>query len=348
MLYTTNYEYGWFDLQVKLSLLLFPVIFATSEQQIFSRSRIRILMGAFLAGCMLGSMILIGHAWLVNVRLEVPDPFYYSNLAWYFHPSYLAMYYSFAVGIALAFLSVDFAKQPVYRTICMALIIVYFNALIFLLSSKAGLITLALTELLFIVLLVVKKAGPGRIVLVSVLFLTLFAGFSRLFPFAAMRMARADTAVSTFGNTPTDHYDGTMARMAIWKTSAGLIRQHFLFGVGTGDVKDTLTAAYLKQNMDLVVKKNLNAHNQYLQTFIALGVPGFLLLIGMLGIPGLWSLRRGDYLYFLFILIFSVSILVESMLESQAGVVFYAFFNAFLFSASCAGKDEYMQTLSFP
>jgi hypothetical protein len=51
-------------------------------------------------------------------------------------------------------------------------------------------------------------------------------------------------------------------------------------------------------------------------------------------VPAISAIRSEYYLYFVFILLFSVNNLVESMLETQAGVVFYAFFNAFLFWVS--------------
>ena len=138
----------------------------------------------------------------------------------------------------------------------------------------------------------------------------------------------------------TEPDDGTVARMEIWKISIGLIKQHFMFGVGTGDVKDVFMKAYQQQNLYSIFKKKLNAHNQYLQTFVTLGVFGFSLLVAFLLIPVYRSLRKGDYLYTLFLLIFAINILVESMLETQAGVVFYAFFNAFLFSKSAANNEK--------
>ena len=157
MIYSTDYPYGWFDLEVKLSLFIFPVVFATSDPGIFTISRSRLIFGSFIAGCLVGSLILLGHAWIVNERSGVPDPFYYTNLSWYFHASYLAMYYIFGIVITLYFLTKDFSTQSIYKKISLFLIILYLEAIIFLLSSKAGLITLATTEVLFILLLIFKR-----------------------------------------------------------------------------------------------------------------------------------------------------------------------------------------------
>lgn len=339
MLYSTDYVYGWFDLEVKLSLLVFPVIIATSDPTIFNYSRIRAFFGFFIGGCVTGSLVLIGHAWIVNERFGVPDSYYYTNLSWYFHASYLAMYYTFGIGIALYYLAGDFFKKPIYKTMTLIIVILYLEAFIFLLSSKAGLIMLATTEILFVLLLIIKKEWLTRIILVTLVIGIVFIGFSRIFPFAFKRISKADSMLSSVHSVQTNPNDGTVARMEIWKVSIGLVRQHFIFGVGTGDVKDVLMAAYREKNMYPVIKKNLNAHNQYLQTFITLGITGFSLLVALLLIPAYRSLRKGHYIYTLLLLIFSINILFESMLETQAGVVFYAFFNAFLFSQSASSNE---------
>ena len=51
MLYSSNYTYGRFDLEVKFSLLIFPVIFATSNLNVFMgfcfiKNRLKILVNA--------------------------------------------------------------------------------------------------------------------------------------------------------------------------------------------------------------------------------------------------------------------------------------------------------------
>ena len=68
------------------------------------------------------------------------------------------------------------------------------------------------------------------------------------------------------------------------------------------------------------------------ETFVTLGVFGFSLMAALLLIPLFRALRKGEYLYVSFLLIFAINILFESMLESQAGVIFYAFFNVLFFT----------------
>ncbi|NQV01123.1 MAG: hypothetical protein HQ542_00625, partial [Bacteroidia bacterium] len=65
--------------------------------------------------------------------------------------------------------------------------------------------------------------------------------------------------------------------------------------------------------------------NQYLQTYLSVGLIGFIVLVTMLAWPGILAFRRKNYIYFFFLLLFGMNILTESMFENQAGVVFYAF-----------------------
>ena len=74
------------------------------------------------------------------------------------------------------------------------------------------------------------------------------------------------------------------------------------------------------------IKKKYNFHNQYLQIFGTIGVFGVLLLIWLLAFPFFKSLKGKDYLLASFLFIVGASLLTESMLERQAGVVFIAFF----------------------
>ena len=342
MLYTTNYTYGWFDLEVKLSLLIFPVIFATSDLEILTRAGRKPVIEVFVAGCIAGSLLFLGHTIFVNVQAGVRDSFYYTNLSWYFHPSYLAMYCVFGFNIVMISLFRDFSRLSPVRRAGLFLVILYLEGFIFLLSSKAGLALLVITGVLFVALMGYKKTGLKRVILVSTLMVTVFVAFALVFPFAFSRVADTKSVVSPSTTVQTNFENGSVARVALWKVSLKQIRENFLFGTGTGDVQDAFLNACLQGKLMVVYSKKLNSHNQYFQTFITLGVFGFGLLVALLLIPAWQSFRKRNYLYFIFLVIFLINMLVESMLETQAGVVFYAFFNVLLFSGGgvVSSKDR--------
>ena len=109
-----------------------------------------------------------------------------------------------------------------------------------------------------------------------------------------------------------------------------------MIGVGTGDAKDALNKEYEKQNITNALTNKFNCHNEFYQVFVTLGIIGFLLLLVTIFFPLVHAFKTSNYLYAAFLLIIIFNFISESMLERQAGVMFYAFFNSLL----CFRKPE--------
>jgi hypothetical protein len=73
-------------------------------------------------------------------------------------------------------------------------------------------------------------------------------------------------------------------------------------------------------------KKKYNFHNQYLQTFATVGFFGLIILIYLLSHLVVISIIKQDYIVLAFLFLIVMSFFTESMLERQAGVVFFTFF----------------------
>ena len=80
-----------------------------------------------------------------------------------------------------------------------------------------------------------------------------------------------------------------------------IIKKNFIFGVGTGDTQDSLNNRYLLNGYTDSFKHKLNAHNQYLETFIAIGLIGFSGLISLLIIPIVYFRKNLENLPLIFI-----------------------------------------------
>jgi O-antigen ligase len=122
-------------------------------------------------------------------------------------------------------------------------------------------------------------------------------------------------------------------RFLMWSSATDLIKEKPLFGFGTGDVQDELEKHYVEHDyVSLTYWKNtrFNAHNQFMETALALGIIGLLVfVIGMIfGLKE--AIRNKNKLYIVFVILFLGSCLTESMLERQNGIVFFAFFNSML------------------
>jgi len=118
-------------------------------------------------------------------------------------------------------------------------------------------------------------------------------------------------------------------RLEFWKAAVGIIKQHWLIGVGTGDVKKAFAAQYDAMHSKLKTEFRLRAHNQFLEIGVGFGIVGIIWLLFSLIYPAIEMKKFYSYAYVIFWLIFLFSTINEDTLESQAGVTFYAFFNSF-------------------
>ncbi len=118
-------------------------------------------------------------------------------------------------------------------------------------------------------------------------------------------------------------------RLELWKASVSIIKKHFLFGSGTGDVPEVFREE-LKMMKSSLSETGLRSHNQFISIFVAFGLIGFLWFLFCLLYPFSTSPNARSMLYLLFFAIVVFSMFNEDTIESQAGVTFFAFFNAFL------------------
>ncbi|MDO8627321.1 MAG: hypothetical protein Q7K42_02560, partial [Candidatus Diapherotrites archaeon] len=94
MLWTENTSAGWFDLQVKLSLLLFPLIMSTTSSETKKN------LWSFVFGCVLAGIICIVIATMHYFKTG-ENHFEYTFLSYDLHPTYFAMYIDFAIAILI-------------------------------------------------------------------------------------------------------------------------------------------------------------------------------------------------------------------------------------------------------
>lgn len=97
-----------------------------------------------------------------------------------------------------------------------------------------------------------------------------------------------------------------------------VVKDNVLLGVGASDRLDSLVPYYGS------LERTSCAHNQFLDTWLATGVFGMLTLWVMLLLPMVIAWQRHQIFPILINTILIVNLLVESMLERQMGVVFFA------------------------
>ncbi|MDO9511631.1 MAG: O-antigen ligase family protein [Bacteroidales bacterium] len=130
-----------------------------------------------------------------------------------------------------------------------------------------------------------------------------------------------------------------MQRFELWHASTNIISKNFLTGVGTGDLP-IMFKTELNHMGSTLCHTSLRSHNQFLSIFVGFGLFGFIWFLFALFYPG-FKLKKFKFFPFLiFFLIFMISLLNEDTIESQAGVTFFAFFNAFFLFACNFSTDD--------
>ncbi len=119
-------------------------------------------------------------------------------------------------------------------------------------------------------------------------------------------------------------------RLEYWKASLHIIKNNFWTGVGTGDIRPVFSNYYEERGSKLKPENWGISHNQYLTVFVSFGIFGFLLFMIALLYPLHLKSIRGNYYYVVFLCIFLTSMLFADTIKNQAGITFYAFFNALL------------------
>jgi O-antigen ligase len=320
---------AFFNLEMKLSILVFPLLFTTIDFSSLKQDFRNKMLYAFVFGSLVSCILIFNKAVFKYFQSGSTDVFYYVQLSFPQHPSYLALFLTFAIAVLLVWVFRHLRGNALKRNLAIVLILV-FQVFVVLISSKAGILSVFLTYALVIIYHLFPR-GENRITnsLVVIGLIVTFLATLLLFPKSFSRFYAAESAVE---NEPDiSSQDGSVARILVWQTAIEIIKKHPLTGVGTGDVEPELMKLYVQKNIQLAMDESLNAHNQYLQTFLALGIIGFLVLVAVFVIPGIFAFRNGQLLYLLFLVMFAFNLLVESMLERQAGVVFYGLINSYLF-----------------
>ena len=115
-----------------------------------------------------------------------------------------------------------------------------------------------------------------------------------------------------------------------WQASFSLIKEYPVLGLGIGDIRDSLSKLYLEEEYFDETQNYLNCHNQFLETWLGVGVLGLIFLIIILVYPLVVSQYFNAYLYGSFLLISITGFLSESILDRLWGVAFFSIFYTLL------------------
>jgi len=123
-----------------------------------------------------------------------------------------------------------------------------------------------------------------------------------------------------------------LQRYLYMQAAWSIAREHFVFGVGNGDVLQEFKHYYNEIDSPLIGKQRRGVHNQYLTELIAFGLGGFVVfLVALIG-PLFLAHRRRSFLATGFLGLILISMLSGGTLDCATGAAFAGlFYSLFLF-----------------
>ncbi|MFI5142054.1 MAG: O-antigen ligase family protein, partial [Bacteroidia bacterium] len=254
--------------------------------------------------------------------------FYYESLAWFQHPSYLAMY--------ITFCCVALLLKPIFTKLLSFIGIVFFTLFVLLLSSKTGIVIHFGLLVFCIASLFLKRKNYLKAFGIAFFGALVFCIGLFFIPAVKQRFEGAFISLQT-NNLDKNTTESTAVRRLIWNEATQIIKQNLWFGVSPGDANDALYNSYQQNGLTAAYAKKLNAHSQYFQTGVGLGLVGLISLL-VLFITPLFENRKKLVLFF--VLITALNFLTESILQTMAGSIFLGYF----YSVICFKHDSIFAT----
>ena len=317
LLWTTDLHTGLEVLRLKAVLLVCPLCFLLSDTSYFnshfSISNLQYPLLLALCGSFAYFALKAGLAVQQGTSFLAFQTAFFENrdVGEVYHHAYIALY----AVVAIVFVYFNLVSR--WKTMkgwLRALLILSLPLLIcyvVVVNSRAGMLAMGLTLLACVVHLIVMRRNWKLGLGVSLLAVVSVVAATQLVP------GYTDRITSTLENVQSD------ARTSINRCNWHAYCKSPLLGYGVGDYHVRQVEQYTEDGFENGANASFNAHNQYLESLLAAGIPGLLALLLLLLSPLLTTqtLKHSSIQAFITaVLLFNL--LFESMLERQMGLLF--------------------------
>ncbi len=321
-LYTENLKEGIRNFEMQLPFLVFPLIFFSVE--ITEKTKL-ILLKYFSYGVVVSAVFALLKAGYFKLN-NFGDYFYYDKLGQLLdiHTTYFAMY----VLIALLYFANFISRNTFKKRLLYGLCIVFLLLFLYLLSVRVSILALIVSGLILIY-------GNRKAITPKTIFLLIGGVLLIVLFYFTPNFQKRFNAKTPEGIAISD----VDTRTVHWQSALEVIEKNNLFfGAGTGDGHAILYDQYLENGFETGYIYQYNAHNQFLETTLYYGLFGLVFLITIIFIVVKKCYLFKNYLGVAIIITQIVFMITESTLESQSGIVLFAFFTAMLASHSLSNK----------
>lgn len=353
-----DFEYGFFQVQQKLSLVFFPLILAGSSNKI--KDNYKMILLVFILGNLVASFYCLIYTFIDCLKIEngsytinyfiTPgnyketfwelinlryNRFSYNYLSIFIHPSYFSMFLVFSIVTIVYFFKKGLIVKN-WTKIASVLIILFFIFMLYLLQSRAAFIAFSLVIVL-IPLVELKKKFKKRFIFITIALL--IAALTFVSTSSKIKSNLHDLVEFTRSENKKELLNSDI-RLQLWYTSIEIIEENFWFGTSPANLTDELVKKYKELGFEKAADDELNTHSQYLESFAGLGIFGFLALMFIITYTFIISIKQKHYLLFFLMVILSINFLFEAMLNRMAGLLFMMFFISLFVFAKNNGTIE--------
>lgn len=319
LIWTEDIPFGLSKLENKLTFLIFPLLFQICKFNATFKQIVNVLLISILFSLISSNILAFLHIenqsslnWNFFEKLSNSKSF-----SWNMHRSYFATYCN--ILVVLMFQRLTTIEKDRYRLIPIFGIAIGSLGVIQSLS-KINILILFLSFTFFLIVFFVKGFNIREKLILLSFFLTglFFTVNNKAIRHRFNEIKESTTSIKLENNTTLQ---SSAIRMIMWNTSWEVWKESFLLGSGTGDYSAELTKRNFNKGNYGVAKEELNSHNQFLNTGVQLGAVGVFILF-MLFFSSIKYFLRSTWRWMILV-VFLINFLVESFLETQAGIVLF-------------------------
>lgn len=321
-------------LELRSSLIAFPLLFLGKRKM-----SLLAILRVFVLGSVLAYLICFGQAIFNSIDFVGGE--------WQFEPLinrergfFQAIVYegNYFFGKHFSIL-IQTAYFGFYLTMALAALLIYGKQLfegkyliVFVFLLVLGILqTMSLAALggLFILTMIWATAFVKRAMHKGIVYL-LIAGMFAIGAFTQPRLKilMNDLTENKFELNPNGRY-GVMLRFLTWDSALEIIYEKPWFGVGVANAQKKLNQKYEEKKYVYPLKDNLNAHNQFLQTALEMGIVGIFLLAAVFGLlfhkKGQVTKKNRLFLSSFMVLLW-FNFVFEVFFSRYVGISFFCFF----------------------
>lgn len=339
-LYSQNLSYGLRVLERNIAWIIYPTIIFSSTY--LEKHKFKLVLASFVAGCAVAVLICLASAFYHYSIFKESKYFFYHQFGSYIgiHAVYFSFYLSIALFITVYFYFKDREFYTSKMKLLTGILVALFLIAIVLLSSKIIIASLFVIFNMIVLRVFMKKRKIKRglpiLIVTNILIILLILNI----PFIRERFILAIDAnlelVKKDDYSGIRRYSGPTIRLILWKFAFEITNEEksWLFGNGIGDARELQRLKALEHNLftgkpedyrgwpDLT---KYNAHNQYVQYLLSLGLIGLSYFLFLLAVLFKSAYKSGEDILVFTLLIFCIFSFSECTMERYRGIVFSIF-----------------------